>query len=132
MSDFLCENVLGHIEHRSSSQNWQVRHFFRGYNFTEEVADRFFEYLDKARHRQTIVFLLDKKCFSACGLGARLVNSPACRRTGVTVARQARMLCRVDSHQTGRGGAAVGSTRCGTVEPATVGCGRSWESTRRL
>ena len=55
MSDFL----LGHIEHRSSSQNWQVRHFFRGYNFTEEVADRFFEYLDKARHRQTIVFLLD-------------------------------------------------------------------------
>ncbi|CAE7864179.1 CML6 [Symbiodinium sp. KB8] len=26
-----------------------VRHFFRGYNFTEEVADRFFEYLDKEK-----------------------------------------------------------------------------------
>jgi len=27
----------------------EVRHFFRGYNFTEEVADRFFEYLDKEK-----------------------------------------------------------------------------------
>ena len=41
------------------SVHGQVRHFFRGYNFTDEIADKFFDYLDEDRMRSAQQFFCD-------------------------------------------------------------------------